>query len=97
MDKKFTIPNFPSRLTAYMESSMPILAATDKSTDIKGVIENSESGLWSESGDIESFIYNANKLADNEELRTKMGINSRRYIEDNYDVRKTIKVLVEKL
>ena len=28
LDPRFTIPNFPSRLTAYMESSIPVLAAT---------------------------------------------------------------------
>ncbi|MDA3884551.1 MAG: glycosyltransferase family 4 protein [Candidatus Delongbacteria bacterium] len=97
LDKRFTIPNFPSRLTAYMESSMPILAATDKNTDIKDVIKNSENGLWSESGDIESFISNANKLADNEELRTKMSTNSRRYLEENYDVRKTVEIILGKI
>lgn len=97
LDKRFTIPNFPSRLTAYMEYSMPILAATDKVTDIKDVIVNSGSGFWSESGDLESFISNANAIASDIELRTKMGENSRKYLEDNYDVRKCVDTIISKL
>ena len=29
LDKRFTIPNFPSRLLSYMQACMPVLAATD--------------------------------------------------------------------
>lgn len=97
LDRRFTIPNFPSRLTAYMENSMPILAATDKVTDVKDVIVNSGSGLWSESGDLESFISNANAIASDKELRTKMGENSRKYLEENYDVRKCVDTIISKL
>ncbi len=94
LDNRFTIPNFPSRLTSYMENSMPILAATDSVTDIKDVIVKSGSGFWSESGDINSIIYNANILSKDTELRTKMSENSRKYLEDNYDIRNCIKILL---
>jgi len=97
LDKRFTIPNFPSRLTAYMEYSIPVLAATDKNTDIKDVIINSGSGLWSESGDINSFIGNANILASNPELRIEMGLNARKFLEENYDVRRSVDRILEKL
>lgn len=93
LDKRFTIPNFPSRLTAYMENSMPILAATDTVTDIKDVLLESQSGLWSESGDIDTFIENTKKITKDTELRTKMSNSSRKYLEENYDVRKRVKQL----
>lgn len=94
LDKRFTIPNFPSRLTAYMENSMPVLAATDKVTDIKDVLLDSQSGIWTESGDINSFIKNANKLTNDEQLRRNFGTNARKYLEKNYDVRKTVKLIL---
>ncbi|MFA7123803.1 MAG: glycosyltransferase family 4 protein [Candidatus Delongbacteria bacterium] len=94
LDKRFTIPNFPSRLTAYMENSMPVLAATDTVTDIKDVLLESQSGLWCESGDINSFIENANKLTKDTELRTKMSNSSRKNLEVNYDLRKNIKKII---
>src|SRR5699024_666988 len=46
LHKNFTIPNFPSRLLAYMLASIPVLAATDPNTDIKEVIQEGEFGYW---------------------------------------------------
>lgn len=97
LDKRFTIPNFPSRLTSYMENSLPILAATDKNTDLKDVLKESESGFWCESGDIDSFIDYAQRLSENSELRTKMGLNGRIYLEENYDITKTVDILLKHL
>jgi len=97
LDKRFTIPNFPSRLTSYMESSLPILAATDRNTDLKDVIAESKCGFWCESGDINSFINYAQELAKNEGLRSEMGLNGRIYLEENYDITKTIDILLKHL
>jgi len=97
LDKRFTIPNFPSRLTSYMESSLPILAATDRNTDLKDVIAESKCGFWCESGDINSFINYAQELAKDEGLRSEMGLNGRIYLEENYDITKTIDILLKHL
>ncbi|SFO21669.1 hypothetical protein SAMN04487831_11253 [Pseudobutyrivibrio sp. UC1225] len=40
LDYNFTIPNFPSRLLCYMQSRVPVIAATDVSTDVGTVIES---------------------------------------------------------
>ncbi|MFZ5968919.1 MAG: glycosyltransferase family 4 protein [Bacillota bacterium] len=97
LDKRFTIPNFPSRLTAYMEHSIPVLAATDTNTDLKDVINESQCGLWLESCDTISFIQNANRLSADITLRNKMGLNGRKYLEDNYDIRKTVDIIINHL
>lgn len=97
LDKRFTIPNFPSRLTAYMEHSLPILAATDSNTDIGDVIENSNSGYWVESGNLEGFIDKAKVLSNNEDQRLQMGKNAREYLEENYDIRDTVDILTKHL
>lgn len=97
LDHRFTIPNFPSRLTAYMEYSLPVLAATDLSTDLKDVLQHSESGLWSESGDIHGFIENAKRLAGDVSLREQFGQNGRKYLEQHYDIRKNIEVIMKHL
>lgn len=94
LDKRFTIPNIPSRLTSYMEYSLPVLAATDRHTDLREILTESKSGFWSESGDLESFLKHANKLATNQVLRRQMGENGRRYLEEHYDVRKTAPIIV---
>lgn len=97
LDSRFTIPNFPSRLTAYMEASLPIIAATDVNTDLKDVLFESNSGFWSESSDIDTFIEHANRLAQNKELRIEMGNAGRKYLEKNYDVRKTVDIILKHL
>ena len=97
LDQRFTIPNFPSRLTSYMEYSLPILAATDKYTDVKDMLQQSESGLWSESGDIEAFLENASLFSTNDTLRKQMGENGRKYLEEHYDIKKTVNVILKHL
>lgn len=93
LDKRFTIPNFPSRLLSYMQSSMPILAATDINTDIGQVIEKGDFGYWCESGDIKQFNAYLKKLC-NKELRNHMGENARRYLEDNYSAKHSYKIIM---
>lgn len=97
LDRRFTIPNFPSRLTSYMENSLPILAATDKNTDLKDVLIESKSGFWCESGDIDTFIRYAQKLSEDSDIRNKMGLNGRLYLEENYDITKTVDILLKHL
>lgn len=97
LDHRFTIPNFPSRLTSYMENSLPILSATDKNTDIKEVLNESQSGFWCESTDVEEFIKHAKKLSTDKKLREEMGLKGRIYLEENYDIRKTVDILLKHL
>ncbi len=55
LDHRFTIPNFPSRLLAYMQAGLPVLACTDKNTDVGEVIVDGGFGAWCESDDAEKF------------------------------------------
>lgn len=97
LDNRFTIPNFPSRLLSYMEYSLPILAATDRQTDLKDVLIESNSGFWCESGDLKSFMMYAARLAMNKRLREEMGDNGRMYLEKHYDVRRAADILLKHL
>jgi len=93
LDKRFTIPNFPSRLLSYMQASIPVLAATDVNTDIRWVIEKGNFGYWCESSDIKEFNYYVQKLCDTE-LRKKMGLNARRYLEENYTAKHSYEIIM---
>ena len=55
LDHRFTIPNFPSRLLAYMQAGLPVLACTDPNTDIGKVITEGGFGWWCESNDTDAF------------------------------------------
>lgn len=56
LDHRFTIPNFPSRLLAYMQAGLPVLACTDPNTDIGQTIVEGGFGWWCESNDVKGFI-----------------------------------------
>lgn len=93
LDKSFTIPNFPSRLLSYMQASMPILAATDRNTDIGEVIEAGNFGYWCESGDLDAFKDRVRKLTD-KALREKMGRNARKYLEEHYTSKHSYEIIM---
>lgn len=55
LDHRFTIPNFPSRLLGYMSVKLPVLAVTDRVTDIGKVIVDGGFGWWCESDRVCNF------------------------------------------
>lgn len=96
LDRRFTIPNFPSRLLSYMQASMPVLAATDVNTDVGQVIERGNFGYWCESGDIKAFNQRLQRLC-NVNLRKQMGENARKYLEDHYTAKHSYEIIVSHL
>lgn len=85
LDHRFTIPNFPSRLLDYMNRSIPVLAATDRNTDVGNVITDGGFGWWCESNSVHDF----NKIVDEiccspHNLREK-GKSGRLFLENNYN------------
>lgn len=93
LDYRFTIPNFPSRVLSYMQASMPVLAATDVNTDIGKIIETGNFGFWCESNNVLNFNRKVQQLCD-VELRQQMGINARKYLEDNYTVKQSYEIIM---
>ena len=93
LDSRFTIPNFPSRLTSYMESALPVVAATDENSDIKDVLREAGCGFWAKSGDIDGFMEIVTRLAAAPDLRRQMGLNGRRYLEKYYTVSRGYEII----
>lgn len=94
LDRRFTIPNFPSRLLSYMQASMPVLAATDINTDIGKVVKDGNFGYWCESVDVDRFNQLVNKLCD-EELRVGLGRNAREYLEEHYSAKNSYEIIIK--
>lgn len=89
LDPRFTIPNYPSRILSYMEYAKPVLAATDKITDLKDLIQNSGCGEWVWSGDKKAFISAIRRMSENP-LLEQMGSNGRSYIEHNLNISNSV-------
>lgn len=97
LDKRFTIPNCPSRTLAYMDMALPILAATDNASDIRVLLNEAQCGLWAYSGDKEGFKEQIRILCEDRDMRIKMGQNGRRYLEENFDVSRSVEIIARHL
>lgn len=92
LDPRFTIPNYPSRILSYMEYAKPVLAATDRATDIKELIEDAQCGEWVWSGDKNEFVKAIRGMSKNRLLK-KIGCNGRNYIKTNFSLESSIDIL----
>lgn len=96
LDNRFTIPNIPSKTLSYLECGLPIMAATDTNTDYGKILMDNNFGFWVESGNLKEYKKKFDKLVNNKDLRIEMGVNGRKYFEENCDVRKSVNILEEK-
>jgi glycosyltransferase involved in cell wall biosynthesis len=96
LDKRFTIPNFPSRLLSYLQHKMPVLAATDASTDIGTVITEAGCGFWCESGDIASFDIHLEEFVSNRGLIKRMGESAQHLLTSSYSIDISYATIMEK-
>ncbi|QHI72083.1 glycosyltransferase family 4 protein [Aminipila terrae] len=95
LDRRFTIPNIPSKTTGYFKASVPVLASVDASTDYGKVLENARAGLWSITGDLEQYKRNLLELADNPDRAKQMGINGRKYLEKYLTVKDAYNTVIK--
>ena len=93
LDKRFTIPNFPSKTLSYFECSLPIMAAIDKNTDYGNMLLEEKCGFWVENGDMKNYKKYFDKLVSDKELRKKMGMNGRKYFEKECNVEKSVEII----
>ncbi|MFA5973311.1 MAG: glycosyltransferase family 4 protein [Lentimicrobiaceae bacterium] len=94
LDKRFTFPNFPTRVLDYMEYSLPIISATDAVTDIGSIIESNDCGFGVLHGDIDSFQKRLQTLLAEEALRKQMGNNARALFEKDYTTFKAYQTII---
>ena len=91
LDHRFTIPNFPSRLLAYMQAGLPVLACTDPSTDIGKVIVDGGFGWWCESNDVQAFDKVVSSIDDGR--LKEIGKSSLDYLNSHYTTQQAYKIV----
>lgn len=98
LDHRFTIPNFPSRLLSYMSAKLPVLAVTDRATDLGEIVVNSGFGWWCESRDVDDFrrivkdVFRYIQICNNEK-----GERGFRYLCEKYSVKDSYKLIGQKI
>lgn len=92
LDRRFTIPNFPSRLLSYTQAKLPVLTVTDPNTDIGEVVENNGFGVSCLSDSAEGFIKAVEKMKSAD--LPQMGINGFDYMNKHYTVKKSYEIIM---
>jgi len=95
LNRTFTIPNMPSKVVDYFNAGIPILASTDKNTDLKQFLQDIKAGLWSETGDLEAYKGNFEKLLNDKKLREELGENGRKFLEENLSVERAYQIIMK--
>lgn len=83
LNEKLATPNFPSKTLSYFNLGIPILASIDYITDYGDFLTNTRTGLWSYSGDNNSFKANLLKLFTSPKLRNEFKENGYAYYNKN--------------
>ncbi len=84
LDKRFSIPNFPSRLLTYMENKMSVWVATDLNTDIGKLAKENGFGFWVENGDLDAFISEVEMEIGNKVKNMNRGEIGFKFLINNY-------------
>ena len=95
LNRTFTVPNMPSKVVDYFNASIPILASTDKNTDLKQFLQDAKAGLWSETGDLEVYKGNFEKLLNDKKLREELGTNGKKFLEEHLNVEKAYQIIMK--
>ena len=99
LDHRFTIPNYPSRILSYMQAKLPVLAITDKNTDIGSDIVNNNIGRWCKENSIDDVTITLKKIMiefNNNDI-AKRKIESFEYLKDEFNVNTAYDKINEKL
>ena len=93
LDYRFKIPNYPSRLLAYLQYKIPVICATDTNTDIGRIAEENGYGYWCESVKPEDFTALVDKILASD--RKTMGEKGYQFLKENYLVEHTYNAIMK--
>jgi len=94
LDYNFTIPNFPSRLLNYLEMKKPVIIFTDNISDMGRIAEDNNFGFFARSDNVVAFVDVVKKIANNQMLLNKMGLNGYNFMLDNYSTATSYKKIM---
>lgn len=94
LDYRFTIPNYPSRLLAYMQAGLPVLACTDPNTDIGKDIVKNGFGWWCESNSVEAFSNTIQEILSQRNALETYGEQGLHYLNEKFLVSRSYKIIM---
>ena len=95
LDYRFTIPNFPSRLLAYMQAKLPVLACTDTVTDIGKIIVENKMGWCCASNNTKNFDFMIKQILTMD--LKDLGENAFKLLNIEYSVERSVSEILVQL
>jgi glycosyltransferase involved in cell wall biosynthesis len=95
LSSEYTVPQFPSRLLAYLEASKPVLCAVNQDTDIGMIVEDAGCGISTIHGEKENFISAIKFLSENSNERKKLAGNARALLESEYTSKRAYNIIMK--
>ena len=95
LDKRFTIPNFPSRLLSYLQNKIPVFCAIDSSTDIGEIVMSNGFGVSCLHGNLKSAVSQIDHLLFNKEHLEVMGNTGFKFLCDNYTTKQVVNTILK--
>ena len=95
LDKRFSIPNYPSRLLPYLLYNLPVIAITDNNTDIGRIAEENGYGISVLHGNIDQTNRAISLLAGSSEKREKMARAGYSFLINNYTTSHSFNIIMK--
>jgi O26-antigen biosynthesis N-acetyl-L-fucosamine transferase len=97
LDARFTTHNIPGKLLSYLYWGLPVLGSVNPGNDLLDLLNKNQAGVCLVNGDEDNLIAAAQRLADNPDLRSEMGRNARRLLEQTFSVQLAANQIMEHL
>jgi glycosyltransferase involved in cell wall biosynthesis len=94
LDRRLRTHNVPGTLLGAMFCGKPTLASINARNDLFQILEKDQAGLCLLNGDDDGLCAAALKLANNPELRGKMGTNARRLLERTFSAEAAVQQIM---
>jgi O26-antigen biosynthesis N-acetyl-L-fucosamine transferase len=87
LDARFKTHNIPGKLLSYLYWGLPVLASVNPGNDLSDLLNRNRAGFCVVNGDQENLVAAAQRLVDDPVLRSEMGGNGRRLLEETFSVK----------
>jgi glycosyltransferase involved in cell wall biosynthesis len=97
LDARLTSHNYHGKLLSYLYWGKPVLASVNPGNDLLGLLRESGAGFCFLNGDDENLVSAALRLADDSNLRSDVGKNARKLLENTFSVEVAAEHIMEHL
>lgn len=95
LDRRLRTYNVPGKLLGYMGCGKPVLASVNPGNDLFEILGKDQAGFCLTNGDDEGLRTAALTLANNPELRERMGNNSRKLLEQLFTADRAVRQIMK--